>query len=1651
MESLYEKSKEELIEEINALRNTVEHLKQADTKFEDLTEKSLVGVYLIRDNLFGYVNPKLAQIFGYTVDEIINKLGPKDLVFQEDKQIVEENIRKRINGEIQSANYVFRGSKKDGSEIYIEVFGSRTLVDNKPSVIGTLLDITDKTKMELGLRENELKYRNLFEHSPVSLWEEDFTLLKIFLDGIMETGIDDLRKYFDENPEIVQRCTQMVEVINVNDAAVKLHGAKSKENLIGNLDKVFTEKSYKAFKEELIAVAEGKENVIVHGEVRTLDGEVRYVIVDVNISYMTRNGEARTTAILAINDITERKKAEEAIIESKRMLDDVFNTIPVRVFWKDTEGVYLGCNNLFAKDAGRNNPDDIIGDNDYNMGWAEQAELYRSDDRQVIESGKPKINYEEPQTTPDGNLIWLNTSKIPLRNSNGSVYGVLGTYEDITERKKVEKELMESRELYRASIEAAPYGIAVINKDGEFLISNNQLVKISGYNKNEIPNINTWFNKLYPNEKYREQIIKSYSQAIDENGLKTREAEITRKDGEKRTCQFVVSILSSGTRIIFVDDITERKFAEDALIASEERYRFFSESAFEGIAVIDNGKLIDVSSQLVDMLEYNIDEMLGKNVTDFVALESRDIVTKNIVAGFEETYEITLLTKKGVEIPVEVRGKAMPYRGNQIRVTAVRNIAERKTTEKALLEKEKNLSLIYDTVGDVIFQLSVEPEDCFRFLSVNKRFLEATGLNTEQIIGKKYDEIIPELQLDNVLKNYKKAIHERRTIQWEETSNYPSGELTGIVSVSPFFDEQDECKYLIGSVHNITERKIAENKLKQSEESYRGLFNNATDSIYIQDIEGRFLDVNEGAVKLYGYAREEFIGRTPEFLSAPGKNDLKKLDEHIKKTLAGIPQQFEFYGRKKDGTIIPKIVRLQKGQYFEKEVIIAFAIDITERKKAEARIAGLANILETSLNEIYIIDAITLKFIQANKGARKNLGYSNFELEHLTPVDIKPEQDIESFERLIAPLRNGEKNIVNFETVHKRKDGSQYPVEVHMQLIQLEDKSVFVAFILDISERKKGEIALQKSEESLKLAQEFGKVGSWDWDIVNNKSTWSDQAYIQMGLKPNEVEPSKEVFENLIHPDDRQLVHNAIERSFQNDEPYSLEVRMVKPDGTEWIMHTAGRAIRDEEGNPIRFAGVQQDITERKLAEEEIRKLSHSVEQSPAIVIITDTEGIIEYVNPKFVEVTGYSSEEVIGKKTNVLKSSDTSQDEYEILWDTIKSGEVWQGEFHNKKKNGELYWESATISGIKNAAGKISHFVAIKEDITKRKEAEMALLESEAKWRSITENSPDHIMLLNRDAKILFMNRSVSDLNKEEVIGKSVYDFVPKEFHDIARERFETAFNIGKTQSFETTYKANDGDVHYFSVRLGPVYKEGKVVALVSSSTDITKEKKIENRLKDSYVRLRNLAERLQMVREEERASVAREIHDDLGQSLTALKMDMAWLKNNPEMSEEEKLNKINTMLSLTDSTIQTVKRIATQLRPGILDDLGLVPAIEWQTEEFQNRFNIQCNLSINRKDVILKDEISIAVFRIFQETLTNVARHSGATVINIDLNFKDNNELVLEIVDNGKGIKKAEIYSPKSFGLFGMKERVNILNGKLKIVGKKNKGTKVNVSIPY
>jgi len=221
------------------------------------------------------------------------------------------------------------------------------------------------------------------------------------------------------------------------------------------------------------------------------------------------------------------------------------------------------------------------------------------------------------------------------------------------------------------------------------------------------------------------------------------------------------------------------------------------------------------------------------------------------------------------------------------------------------------------------------------------------------------------------------------------------------------------------------------------------------------------------------------------------------------------------------------------------------------------------------------------------------------------------------------------------------------------------------------------------------------------------------------------------------------------------------------------------------------------------------------------------------------------------------------------------------------------------------------------------------------------------------------------------------------------------------------------------------------------------------EEQLKSSHEQLRALSGHLQSVREEEGTRIALEIHDELGQALTGLRMDLTWLGSRLRQDQKSLLKRIQAMSKLIDATIQAVRRISTELRPRVLDDIGLMAALEWQAQDFQTRTGIRCKFSSRVEELSLDQDRSTAVFRIFQETLTNVVRHAHATSVNISLRDNAGN-LILEVRDNGKGIADGEISDARSLGLLGMRERAALFGGEVDISGIAGRGTRVTVRIP-
>jgi two-component system, cell cycle sensor histidine kinase and response regulator CckA len=632
-----------------------------------------------------------------------------------------------------------------------------------------------------------------------------------------------------------------------------------------------------------------------------------------------------------------------------------------------------------------------------------------------------------------------------------------------------------------------------------------------------------------------------------------------------------------------------RRFKEDALRESEDRYRKLVEFSPDAIAVHIDGRFVFVNHAGINMIgAHSLNELIGKPILDIVHPDYRELVLSRAFHSPEQWSDQPFVEEKfirfdGTAFDVEVATTPITYGGKAATLVVARDLEDRHREQEELTRLREAV----ETSGEIVFTTNAEGIITF----VNPEFVRVYGYESAEVVGKATPRILKSGLMEQTrYEEFWQFLLQKRVIRGEMVNKTKGGRLITIEgSASPIVGKGGTVVGYLAIQRDVSDRKEVEDALRKSEESYRGLFNSVSDAIYIQNREGKFLDVNQGALAMYGHPREFFIGNTPLALAAPGLNDMEKTAEALKKTFEGIPQRFEWWGLRRDGSVFPKEVRLNRSLYFGQDVVVALAQDITERRESERKLREseekFRSLSEQSPNMIYINKGG--KIVYANQRCVDVMGYSK---EEFYSKEF-------NFLSLIAPE--------------------------HISIVR----------------------------------KNFARHAAGE-----------------------EIDP----YEYDLYAKDRK--------------------RVVGIHTTKLIDYEGGSAI----------LGIITDITGTRHVEEELRKLQRAVEQSPASIIITDVDGNIEYANPRFTELTGYKLEEVIGQNPRILRSGHTPKEQYAILWETIKAGKEWRGEFQNKKKDGDLFWEQASISPIRDASGATTHFLAVKEDITKRKMLELQLWQAQ-------------------------------------------------------------------------------------------------------------------------------------------------------------------------------------------------------------------------------------------------------------------------------------------------------------------------------------------------
>jgi len=540
---------------------------------------------------------------------------------------------------------------------------------------------------------------------------------------------------------------------------------------------------------------------------------------------------------------------------------------------------------------------------------------------------------------------------------------------------------------------------------------------------------------------------------------------------------------------------------------------------------------------------------------------------------------------------------------------------------------------------------------------------------------------------------------------------------------------------------------------------------------------------------------------------------------------------------------------------------------------------------------------------------------------------------------------------------------------------------------------------------------------------------------------------------------------------------------------------------------------LRQQIKESKISEDERKKVKEALKESEEryrslmqtasdAIISFDSQGKIVFWNKAAEGIFGYSTDEVINKPFTIIVPKIFWKEDINWIRDAVSTGKVRS---HGKivegtmvRKDGSEFPSETSRAIMKKMEG--IFFTAVIRDITERKLAEIQIAKQSAILNGV-----------NRIFRRAMTCRTEDELGKtclavcEELTG-SKFGFIGELnsaglFDNIVISNPGwDACKIPGSEARKSIKNMKIRGLHLSTLREGksrivndflshpdqvgtpkghpvitsflgvPLKEAGEIIGMIGlgnkesgydtidqesvetlavAIVEALRRKRAEDEIKKSRESLQDLTWHLQSIREEERTRIAREIHDDLGQTLTALKMDLSWLNLKLPQDQTVLVEKANSMSRLIYEMIQTIQRISSELRPSLLDNLGLVPAIEWRVKEFQKRTGLICNLIVDPMDITLEKDLSTTIFRILQETLTNVARHAYATRVEISLK-KNDGMGVLEVGDNGKGITTEQISNPRSFGLIGIRERVRFWEGEVTFSGIRSKGTTVKVSIP-
>ncbi|MEO9021524.1 MAG: PAS domain S-box protein [Ginsengibacter sp.] len=1336
------------------------------------------------------------------------------------------------------------------------------------------------------------------------------------------------------------------------------------------------------------------------------DFEARYAAISEN------------NVLAIVRDITLHKQAEQKVLKEKELSESLINGLPEVFYLCNQHGNFLRWNK---------NWEEISGYTSEDMGRMHPLDFFDEKNKQLV-SEKISNVFRSGEDSVRVNLLQKSGKPVPYFFTGKRVdyedqTCMMGIGVDLSELTLAQETLRKNEEKLRTLVEKASDGICIADENYQFIEVNNKFCKMLGYSREELLQL-----KMTDLSTHGTEDVPLRFNEIKQGDSTLFERYLERKDGSIFPVEISSTIIQQKNFLNFVRDITERKRARD-LLAGEK----------EVMEMIATGKPL-------------------KEILHKVALNYESICDDTVCS-------ILLLNK-----------------------------------EKTRLQHGASPSLP-EAYSNHIHNVSVGPKNgsCGTAVYRKERVI-ASDIANDPLWAN-----ISNLPLSHGLKScWSNPIFDR---------NHNVLGTFGIFSTHVRYPEKEELIQVDRATNLVRiaiERHTNEVELKESEEKFRTLVERVSDAFVAIDNNWNYIYVNKKAGELLGIDHEYLLGKNiwnefPEVIDGAFHQACIKAMEGQKQLT--VSEYYPNFDRWLENNIYPsreglsiyfrdvterklaeqKIVKSNRVYYFLSQFnqMIVYAGDEKTLFREACKIA--VNIGKFRMAWVGIIDENTLDLIP--------LVYDGAEMGYLSEIKVKadiskPEgqgtcgmaitqgstitcNDIETDPRMslwkVSALKRNYHSKISLPIKKFGKvigifalyaDTKNFFDEEEIAL--LEGATQNISFALEIIEKnsrqKKAEEELLKSDKQFQNLIENISGVYWVNNLDDHQTIYISPSYEAIwGRTCADHYKNRADFINAVHPDDRERLLEAY-KNIAATLKTNITYRIIRPEGTIRWISAKTNVVSAIDGTKLEY-GYAEDITERKMVESELaeseNRLKTILQNEPECVKLMDEDGNLLEMNPAGLAMMEADNLEMIKGKKLTSIVNEPYREGFTQLVKNVFNGKAGKMEFQITGLKRTERWMETHAVPFKNADGKIISVLAVSRDITHRKlaeENEKRLTKKLLKGAEIAHFGFIDWNLITNEMNLSQQANEIFGIKEDQVRSAGfMREIVFSEDMELVDNDLELA-KIGlKEHNLDHRIVWPDGSIRWVNTR-AELYRDetGRPVGLYGTVLDITEQKDAELQIKTYNEQLRQLTAYLQDIREEERTRIGREIHDELGQQLTAIKMDAVWIYKNTVDKKEAITSKLKNIIELLDGSNQSVRKILSELRPAPLDNYGLPEAMEWHIKQFTTTTHIPVKITISEPDLKIHEDVATNVFRIFQESLTNIMRYAEATKVLVSLDVVDET-INLSIEDDGVGFDIGAIQDRKTFGILGMRERARSLNGQFKINSSPGKGTKIFISLPY